>query len=69
MGMPADLIHNGENGFLSDIEDWKNIAEKACFLIDDTNLRKRIINSAVKQTSNYDWSVIAKMYYHELYKQ
>lgn len=69
MGMPADLIRHGDNGFLCDIEDWKTISELACYLINNVKIRDSITHTAAIDVRQYDWSEIGKRYYYELCKQ
>lgn len=69
VGMAADYIRDGENGFLTEPEDYKALAEKAIRVIEDSSLREKFIRNGFNDVRQLDWSVIADQYYNKLYKQ
>ena len=69
VGMAPDIIIDNENGFLVDIENIDLLYEKSCELIDNKNLKNKFIQNGLKAIKNYDWQIIAKQYYKELYKE
>ena len=68
VGMPADLIEDGANGFLCDIEDAEALAEAASTLASDKALRARVAAKALETVRSYDWPLIAERYCRELYR-
>ena len=68
VGMSADLIRNGENAFISDIEDVESLADHCLCLIENDDLRLDIIDNALEEIPNYSWARIAERYYQEIYK-
>ncbi len=68
VGMAVDLIKNGENGFLVDIESSDGLAECALKVLDNPNLKNKLVNNGRVTVANYDWKVLAKRYEEVLYK-
>ncbi|MBF0446481.1 MAG: glycosyltransferase family 4 protein [Magnetococcales bacterium] len=62
VGMPADVIKQGENGFLADIEDSKSLASHIEKLIADPVLLKKCSNGGLETIKKYDWQLIADEY-------
>ena len=69
VGMAPDMIKDGDNGFLVDIEDIDTIYNKACNIINNDELKNKLILNELKTIKNYDWSNIANQYYKKLYKE
>lgn len=67
-GMPADMIRNGANGFLVDVEDVDGVVEITAELIKRPDLRHRIAESGGRTIQAYDWSVLGTRYAEELYR-
>ena len=67
VGMAEDIIIDGQNGYLVDIEDVDTIYNRACTLIENKELRLKFINSGLKTVINYDWLNIANQYYEKIY--
>ena len=67
-GMAEDIIIDGQNGYLVDIEDADIIYNRACTLIENKELRSQFINSRLQTVINYNWLNIANQYYEEIYK-
>ena len=68
VGMAEDIIKDGLNGFLVEIEDVDSIYNRACYLIDNQDLRMSLINNALKTVKKYDWSNIGNQYNEKIYK-
>lgn len=68
VGMSVDIISNGENGFLSEIEDADALATNASKLIESPKLRCRFSRSGVAVAKVNDWSAIASRYHQEVYR-
>ena len=59
VGMAEDIIIDGQNGYLVDIEDVDTIYNRACTLIENQELSLKFINSGLKTVKEYDWVNIA----------
>jgi glycosyltransferase involved in cell wall biosynthesis len=68
VGLAPDVIKHKHNGLLADIEDSHTLAENIIQLIENKNLRSRIITNGINDIKPYDWETIARRYYNELYK-
>ena len=67
MGMPADLIRDRENGGLAEVDDVETLRERARELLDHADLRENCRRQALDEVRQFDWDVIAKRYYQQLY--
>jgi glycosyltransferase involved in cell wall biosynthesis len=67
MGMPRDVIKQGETGMLVDIDDEDGLTSAAHRLIDDRDLAARITAEARTAALSYDWALIADKYGRMLY--
>ncbi|WED26878.1 glycosyltransferase family 4 protein [Vibrio sp. DW001] len=67
VGMAPDMIINGENGFLIDLDNTDEIYEKACCLIDNKEIQDKFISNGIDTIKNYDWGKIAAQYYEKIY--
>jgi glycosyltransferase involved in cell wall biosynthesis len=54
-GGTRDMIKNGENGFLVDVGDVKQIVSKVLLLLDDEKLRERFRANAKKTVDKFTW--------------
>ncbi|MBF0194424.1 MAG: glycosyltransferase family 4 protein [Magnetococcales bacterium] len=62
VGMPADIIVQGENGFLADNEDSVGLANHIDKLISDPSLLKKCSEGGLLTIKKYDWQIIADEY-------
>jgi len=67
VGMAPDIIKHGVNGLLANSEDADGLAEAASRLIEDVDLRCRIVENALKTVQEYDWSLVSQRYYKNVY--
>ena len=51
---PADIITDGENGFLIEGRDINAYADKVCLLIENTELRQKMGQNAILSTRYYE---------------
>jgi len=59
-GIP-DFLRNGETGLFCEVQNPKSIAEKVKILLENQELRIKIINNAKEMVEKkYDWNLIAK---------
>lgn len=67
VGMCSDLIRDGENGYLTDVDDAGSLAEYAAHLIESPELRARLAAEGRKTAEIYTWDRTARLYYETLY--
>ena len=67
VGMAEDVIRNGENGFLTEIENVEEIVQKASEVLSNKVLRSRLALEGRKTALEYSWDKIAQRYLNELY--
>jgi glycosyltransferase involved in cell wall biosynthesis len=68
-GMAPDVITDGENGFLCDIDDVDRIVQKSIILLEDKQKKEKIIANGLETACRYDWIVIAQRYENNLYRR
>ncbi|MBF0614648.1 MAG: glycosyltransferase [Magnetococcales bacterium] len=66
MGMPADWILDGQNGFLSEVGEVQQMAEQVITLMRDPLLRERIRTGGLESVRGLDWEWVAGQY-HQLF--
>ncbi|MFW9897518.1 MAG: glycosyltransferase family 4 protein [Candidatus Thorarchaeota archaeon] len=67
VGMVPELIQNGVNGFITEIEEVDKLYEYSYRIISDPVLKTKIITNGLKKIKSYSWEKIAKRYYHSIY--
>jgi glycosyltransferase involved in cell wall biosynthesis len=67
VGVSADAIVNGRNGFLVDIDDVDALVTCSERLVQDSLLRESIRRQALRDVRRFDWDTLAAHYYRELY--
>ena len=67
VGMAPDVIIPGENGMITDSEDFDGIADAAQEFIDHQDFRQSSIENGLRTAQAYDWSSIAMRYYQDVY--
>jgi glycosyltransferase involved in cell wall biosynthesis len=68
VGGNKELLGNNNAGILIEPGDSKALLKKILELVNDTNLRKKIAESACNEVQKYDWSNIGQLYL-DLYKK
>lgn len=68
VGMCADILRGGDNGFLEEIDDIEALAASAAKLLENDDLRRTIAANALQTAQHYDWSAITNKYHHEVYR-
>ncbi len=69
VGMAPDIIINGENGFLADIEDVSMLTKLSEKVIEDSSLSSKFSSNGISLAKEYDWPIIAKQYYEQIYSK
>ena len=68
VGMVPEALRHGHNGMMAPSEDWQALAEHAHRVLTDEGLRARITRQARSDVAQYDWMVLARRYYEEIYR-
>ena len=68
VGMCIDLIEDGKNAFLSDIEDAGHLAERVAEISDDGDRRQSLIDGGLTTARSHTWATIARQYDEEVYR-
>ncbi len=68
-GMAPDIITDGENGFLCDVDDVDQMVQKCTMILEDKKKKERIIANGLTTVQQYDWAVIAQQYENNLYRR
>ena len=69
VGMVPEVIKNNINGFIADLNDVDQLVHYSKELIENKELRIKIINNGLKIIQNYNWENISRQYYDKLYKR
>jgi len=67
VGVAPDIITNGENGFLAEIEDVGQIVQNAKLIIESHSLQQKLIESSLSKVKDYSWEKINQRYLNEIY--
>ena len=68
-GMAPDIITDGENAFLCDIDNIGKIVQKSMTFLDDKETKERITANGLKTAHKFDWNIIAQKYEDNLYQR
>jgi len=69
VGMVHDIAKNGYNAMVSKIDDIENLVYNCQKIIDSDSLREKIVIGGFETVKNFDWKIIAKRYYKEIYSK
>ena len=67
VGMAPDVIQDGENGFLADVEDVGGLVAATQKLIEDSSLKQKFREAGSTTILDYDWAKIGKQYVDKVY--
>jgi len=68
VGMAPDVITDGQNGLLADLEDANALAEKLLEIAKSDRLSKKLANQGLESAKKFDWLNIARQYYKKVYQ-
>jgi len=68
VGMVPDVLQDGINGFMAEVEDADSLFQKASRALEDELLRNSIVANALATVKNYKISDTIKQYYDKIYK-
>jgi glycosyltransferase involved in cell wall biosynthesis len=69
MGMPADVIIDGQNGLLAEVNDVDGLVKAAEKIIDDQVLRENLVAAALVDVKKLGWDKLAREYYEKIYQK
>jgi len=69
VGMVHDIGENGYNAMVSRVDDIESLVYNCQKIIDNEGLRKKIVMGGYETVKDYDWKLIAKRYYEEIYSR
>jgi len=69
VGMVPDIIKDGQEALLTEIEDVDQIVNKAQKIIENEELKQKLVENGLKAVQKYSWEKIAKQYYEKIYKR
>lgn len=69
VGMAPDVIQDGQNGILVDIEDTAALVAAVQRIINDKGFARVLALAGMETASNYDWTRIAAQYEEKLYRR
>lgn len=67
VGLAPDVITDGVNGLLAQVEDVETLAALAGRMIDQPELAAKLTASGLETVKVYDWPLIAARYLEEVY--
>ncbi|MDD5063418.1 MAG: glycosyltransferase family 4 protein [Phycisphaerae bacterium] len=69
VGMAPDIINDGENGFLCDVDHVDEIVRKSSVVLENRGKTQKIVEKGLATVRRYDWTCIARQYERFLYKR
>lgn len=68
VGMAPDVINDGVNGFLAEIDNVETLTERAKLVLSDHALRDRLVQSGRQTARSYTWDMVGQRYIDEIYR-
>ena len=69
VGMVPQIIKQGINGFIADIDDVDQLTQYAIKILKNKELKEILTDNGLNTVQDYSWGNIAKQYYFKLYKR
>jgi len=69
VGMVGDIIENGTNGLISDVEDVAGLTDNLNTIIENKELRKNLTTKGLRTAEEHSWPLIAGRFYKEIYSK
>jgi glycosyltransferase involved in cell wall biosynthesis len=67
VGMAADLIRNGRNGFVCEVDDRLALVESLLRLLSDATVRQTVAGTAIEDVKECDYPVVVDKHWREVY--
>lgn len=68
VGMAIDIVDDTANGLLADVDDVDAIAQAAIRIIDEPEVRSRLIDNGLATAHRFDWTSIGTQYWEKVYR-
>jgi len=68
VGMAPDVIKDGENGFIVNVEDTDKLVQKSQEVLENKTIQEKIVAGGLKDVKKHDWSIMAEKYFNLIYK-
>lgn len=69
VGMIHDYAKNEHDAMVSEVEDIEGLVDGCTRIIEDNNLRGKLIKNAFQSVKKFDWKLIVKSYYEKIYSR
>ena len=69
MGMVPDIVKDGKEALLAEVENIEQIVDKSERIIQNDELRKKLVENGLRTVQNYSWEKIARTYYQNIYSK
>jgi len=69
VGIVPLVVQHGLNGFVTNINDVNQLYQYSTKIINNKELREKIIANGLKTVKNYSWEVITREYYEKIYER
>lgn len=69
VGMVHDIAQNGSNALVSEADQIESLVNNCRRVIEDYDLKSRLISGGYKTVKDFDWKIIAGRYYREIYSK
>ncbi len=67
VGMAPDIIEDGENALMVDVDDVDAIVDGSLRIFTDRELGRRLVRNAATTVAGYDWADISAQYWRLVY--
>ncbi len=67
VGLAPDVIEDGYNGLLADVENVDALAQAVSRVIEEPGLARNLAKNGLQTIQDYGWPMIAAQYYHQVY--
>lgn len=69
VGLVQDIVENGREALLADVEDVDQIVSQAKSIIENQDLKNRLVTNGFNKVQHYSWDKIAQAYLREMYSK
>lgn len=69
VGMAPEIVQNGVNAFIAEVDDTKQIVEYASDIFNDETLKNKLITNGLETAKKYSLEKIAKEYCEKIYNR
>ena len=69
VGMIPDISKDGINVLLAEVENIDQLVDKSSNILENEQLKQKLISNGLDTAKNYSWEKISKRYYNEIYSK